>query len=284
MIARLTTFARMVKLEHSVFALPFAYIGLFLASEGKPGWSVFLLLTLAMVAVRTFAMGANRLLDLDIDRQNPRTQTRPLVTGEISFGHTLAFTFASAAIFVLACSGLNQLCLILSPLALIWAGLYSLSKRFTWLSHFWLGSVLGLAPIGGWLAYDPVFTLPAVLFFLGVTFWVAGFDILYACQDTSFDAQAGLHSIPSRFGLVEAMHLSSFCHVNAGLFFGLAGWSAGLGAVYGLCWLLMAGILFWEHLMVGPDNLERLDTAFFTLNGVVSVLLFGGVVWEMLLH
>jgi 4-hydroxybenzoate polyprenyltransferase len=195
-------------------------------------------------------------------------------------GWTLCAT--AAAVFVLACAGLNPLCLTLSPVALLWAGLYSWSKRFTWLTHFWLGSVLGLAPIGGWLAYDPVFTLPAVLFALGVTFWVAGFDILYACQDMEFDRQSGLNSIPACFGITAALGFSSLAHLMAALFFLLAGWSAGLGAVYFVFWAVISGVLIWEHTLVSADDLSRVDMAFFTLNGVIAVILCLGVVVDVL--
>jgi 4-hydroxybenzoate polyprenyltransferase len=278
MLLNAAAFARMVKLEHSVFALPFAFIGLFLAARGWPGWGLVLLLTLAMVSVRTFAMGMNRLLDLDIDRNNPRTSRRPLVTGEITRTQTVLFCALAAGLFVLACAGMNRVCLWLSPAALLWAGLYSTSKRFTWLCHFWLGSVLGLAPLGGWLAFEPRLVLPAVLFFLGVSFWVAGFDILYSCQDTEFDHQWGLHSAPARFGLPSAMQMAAFSHVNASLFFGLAGWAAGLGWIYTAAWAVVSLSLGIEHSLVSPTDLSRLNTAFFTLNGLVSLILFAGVI------
>ena len=277
MFLNAATFARMVKLEHSVFALPFAFIGLFLAAGGWPGWWLAVLLTVAMVSVRTFAMAMNRLLDLDIDLNNPRTSRRPLVTGEITRTQTIFFCVLAAVLFVLACAGMNWVCLWLSPAALLWAGLYSTSKRFTWLSHFWLGSVLGLAPLGGWLAFEPRLVLPAALFFLGVTFWVAGFDILYSCQDTDFDEQWGLHSAPARFGLPSAMQLAAFSHVNASLFFGLAGWSAELGWIYAAAWAIVSLSLAIEHTLVSPSDLSRLNTAFFTLNGIVSLILFAGV-------
>lgn len=268
---------RMVKIEHSVFALPFAYIGMFLAADGWPGLRVFLFLTLGMVAIRSFAMGFNRLADLKIDAQNPRTQGRPLVTGEISVRETVIFLIATAAIFVAACAGLNSLCLTLSPVALFVAGGYSYMKRFSMLCHYWLGSVLGLSPLAGWLAYDPTFTLPAVLFFFGVTFWVAGFDILYSCQDVEFDREHGLHSIPARLGIPTALTLSSFSHIITAIFFGLAGWAAGIGVWYYPVWAAVAGILVYEHRLISPEDMSRVNIAFFTLNGVISVVLFVGV-------
>ena len=268
---------RLVKIEHSVFALPFAYIGLFIAAGGRPGWRAFVLVTLAMVAVRSFAMTVNRLADLNHDRTNPRTRDRPLVTGEISVRQAGLFCAGSGLVFVAACAGLNTTCLVLSPAALALAAGYSFSKRFTWLCHFWLGAVLGLAPLGGWLAVDPALSLPPALFFLGVLFWVAGFDILYACQDEAFDKEHGLCSAPAALGVPTAMRLSSFCHVNAALFFLLAGWGASLSWGYYPVWAAVALALAWEHRLVSPDNLSRINAAFFTVNGVVAMALFPGV-------
>lgn len=274
-------FFRMVKIEHSVFALPFALAGLFLAAGGWPGWWTLVFLILAMVAVRSFAMAMNRILDRNIDARNPRTRDRPLVSGSMSLPQAWILTLITALIFVLSCAALNQTCLLLSPLALLWSGLYSLSKRFTWLCHFWLGSVLGLAPLGGWLAFEPVLTVPAVILFCGVLFWVAGFDILYACQDADFDRRQGLHSLPADFGIPSALHLAFFSHVNAALFFGLAGWSASLGWVYALVWLVVSGVLLVEHRLVSADDLSRITLAFFTMNGVIAVLLCAGVLGDL---
>ena len=273
---------RMVKIEHSIFALPFAYTGAFLAAGGWPGWRVFLLLTLAMVMVRSFAMAMNRILDLRFDRLNPRTQSRQLVTGELSVRFTSLFTLTAALIFVLACAGLNTLCLILAGPALLWSAAYSLTKRVTWLCHFFLGSVLGLAPVAGWIAYQPQFTLPAVLLFFGVLFWVAGFDIFYAAQDAEFDRTHGLHSVPAKFGLATAFALAGFSHAQAALFFLLAGLAASLGWVYLLTWAVVSAVLFWEHRLVSPNDLSRLNMSFFTLNGVVAALLFAGVLLDLM--
>lgn len=273
----LVLLARMVKIEHSIFALPFAYAGSFLAARGWPGWRVLLLVTVAMVAVRSFAMAFNRIADLRFDRENPRTQNRPLVTGEISLPAAWAFTLAGGALFVLACAGLNSLCLALSPVALSLCALYSLTKRFTWACHFVLGLTLGLAPVAGWIAYEPVFRLPAVALLLAVTFWVAGFDVLYATQDIQFDREHGLHSIPAHFDLAPALALSAFCHVNTSLFLAVAGWSAGLGWPYFAVWGLTTAVLAYEHSIVKPDDLTRVNTAFFTLNGFISPALLLGV-------
>ncbi|ABM29031.1 4-hydroxybenzoate octaprenyltransferase [Nitratidesulfovibrio vulgaris] len=269
---------RMIKIEHSIFALPFAFAGAFIASGGVPAWKPFVLLTIAMVAVRSFAMAFNRVVDLPFDRRNPRTQNRPLVTGEITRLQTWAFIVVMAVVFVLACAGLNRLCLMLSPLALGISALYSVMKRFTWLCHFVLGAVLGLAPLAGWLSVDPVFTLPAVLLFWGVLFWVAGFDILYSCQDTAFDIEVGLHSVPARFGIPTALVISTFCHVNTVVFFLLAGWAAGLSWAWYPVWAIVSLVLVLEHRLIRADDLSRVNMAFFTLNGVVSIVVFAGIV------
>lgn len=280
---KIVLLARMVKIEHSIFALPFAYLGMLWAAGGWPGWRVFTALTVAMVAVRSFAMAVNRLADLPIDAKNPRTQTRPLVTGEIGVVETRIFIAATSAIFVAACWLLNPLCLALSPLALVWSGFYSFTKRFSPLCHFFLGSVLGLAPLAGWLAVSPAVGMTPVLLGLGVTFWVGGFDILYACQDVEFDRSEGLHSLPARIGVGPALAVSTFSHVVTSVFFLLAGWSAGAGLVYSLFCLGVAAILLVEHRLISEHDMSRVNLAFFTLNGFVAVFLFAGAVLDTVL-
>lgn len=279
----LSVICRMVKIEHSIFALPFAYIGAFLAARGWPELFPMLVLTVAMVAVRSFAMAFNRFADLDIDRDNPRTQNRPLVTGELSKTFTIMFLIGTATIFVVACALMNPLCLALSPVALGMSAFYSYCKRFTRWCHFVLGAVLGLAPVAGWLCVDPTFTLPAVLYFSGVTMWVAGFDLLYACQDATFDANRGLHSIPARLGIPAALGVSTVSHLSAAAFFLTAGWAAGLGWIYFAVTGAVGLILLAEHLLVKPDDMSRVNVAFFTLNGVISVVLFAGVLLDLFL-
>ncbi len=268
---------RMIKIEHSVFALPFAYMGCFWAAKGWPGSRVFIALTVAMVAVRSLAMTVNRVADLKFDRSNPRTQGRPLVTGEIPLRAAWIFIGLCAVLFVLACAFLNMTCLLLSIPALVWASVYSLSKRITWLCHFFLGSVLGLAPIAGWIAYDPVWDPAYLCLFLGVLFWVAGFDILYSAQDCTFDQEQGLHSLPADFGVPRAFALSAFSHVNSALFLGLAGLLAGGGIWYFLAWGVITILLAGEHALISAEDLSRINTAFFTLNGLVSLALLAGV-------
>ncbi|MDO9083293.1 MAG: UbiA-like polyprenyltransferase [Humidesulfovibrio sp.] len=278
---------RMIKIEHSVFALPFAFTGAFLAAKPMPGgtmpdWTmpparVLLALAIAMIAVRSFAMAYNRLVDVDIDSKNPRTQSRPLVTGELSSAFTKRFILVCALIFTTACAALNMTCLLLSPLALVWSAFYSHTKRFTPLCHFALGSVLGLAPVAGWLAVSPSHLgYPAVLLFFAVSLWVAGFDILYACQDEAFDRSQGLFSLPAVQGVPRALFASSWTHAAAALLFPMAGWQAGLGIVYTAVTLLVGGILVWEHKLIRPGDLSRVNVAFFTLNGVIAVFVFLG--------
>ncbi|MHC1791526.1 4-hydroxybenzoate octaprenyltransferase [Solidesulfovibrio sp.] len=276
--------ARLVKIEHSVFALPFAYIGLFVAAGGWPGWRPFALLTVAMVAMRSYAMAVNRLADVRYDRINPRTAGRELVTGAVRVRAAWAFTAGCAVVFVAACAGLNGLCLALSPVVLVWGAFYSLTKRFTWLCHFVLGSVLGLAPVAGWLAVRPEFALPAILFGCGVTCWVAGFDILYACQDVDFDRSQGLHSIPARFGVGTALALAAFAHADAAALYLLAGYAAGLSWVYYLFWGVCSAVLLVEHRLISEHDLSRINMAFFTLNGIVAALLGVGTLLAIFLQ
>lgn len=273
---------RMIKIRHSIFALPFAYAGAFLAARGMPEPGALILLTIAMVGIRSFAMAINRVADLPYDRKNPRTARWPLVTGEITPWQTWRFAGVMAALFVFCCAALNSACLALAPLALIVSFLYSYTKRITWLCHFALGAVIGLAPIAGWLSGSPSFALPPLLLGLAVLFWIAGFDILYSCQDLGFDQGEGLHSLPVRFGLQGAMLISAFSHVNTVLFLFLAGIACGLSFGWYFALAISAGILWWEHRIVGPDDLERVRLAF-ALNGPISVLLFLGTLMGVFL-
>ncbi|OIQ50117.1 4-hydroxybenzoate octaprenyltransferase [Pseudodesulfovibrio hydrargyri] len=277
----LAAVCRMVKIEHSVFALPFAYMGAFLAAGGWPGLYNMIVLTVAMVAVRSFAMAFNRYADLDIDRENPRTQKRELVTGELSTRFTLVFIAAAALVFVAACALMNSLCLLFSPVALVMAASYSFCKRFTYWCHFVLGSVLGLAPVAGWICVTPSISLPSVLLFCGVTLWVAGFDLLYASQDADFDRGRGLWSIPARLGIPSALFISTLSHVAAAAFFLLAGWAAQLGGVYFTVAALLGVTLMAEHMLVKADDMSRVNVAFFTMNGVISVVLFLATVIDL---
>lgn len=273
---------RMIKIEHSVFALPFAFTGAFLAVGAGPGWHapswrVLLPLTIAMVAVRSFAMGYNRLADRDIDGLNPRTKNRPLITGELSVAFTKRFLFVCAVVFTAACAAMNTTCFLLSPVALVWSAFYSHTKRFSSMCHYVLGSVLGLAPVAGWLAVSPHHLgYPAVLLFCGVTMWVAGFDILYSCQDVECDKRQGLHSMPAEQGVPRALLLASLTHACAAVLFPMAAVAAGLGIVALFVSVVIGGVLVWEHKLISADDLSRINMAFFTLNGVISVGVFLG--------
>jgi len=274
---------RMIKIEHSIFALPFAYIGAFLAADGWPGFYNMIVLTIAMVAVRSFAMAFNRYADVEIDAANPRTQDRPLVTGELTTTFTLMFIIGTGVVFVAMCALMNPLCLMLSPLALGMSAFYSYCKRFTYWCHFVLGMVLGLAPVAGWLCVSPTFTLPAALFFCGVTLWVAGFDLLYACQDAEFDKGRDLWSIPARLGVPAALGISTLSHAITAAIFLMAGWAAGLGWIYFTVASCVGLTLMAEHLLVKPDDMSRVNVAFFTMNGVISVVLFASVLLDLFL-
>ncbi len=274
-------FCKMIKIEHSVFALPFAFIGCFLANKSWPGWEKFLLITIAMVGIRSFAMAMNRIIDLRFDKINPRTSTRPLVTGELNLFHAYIFSLVFAILFVLSCYFLNKLCFYLSFFALVWAGMYSYSKRFTPLCHFWLGSVLAMAPLGGWLGIDPKFSPVAVCFAFGVLFWVAGFDILYSIQDIEFDQKQGLFSIPSRLGIPASLWISNLCHMVCAIFFFLGGWLGDLQYWYYVAWAVVTLILVIEHLIVSEHRLDKINMAFFTLNAFVSCMLFLGVIGDI---
>ena len=220
---------RMIKIEHSVFALPYAWAGAFLAARGLPSARSLIFLTIGMIAARSFAMAFNRLADLPFDRDNPRTQQRPLVTGVISQKQTWAFCALMAIIFIASCAALNKVCLWLAVPALLFAAIYSLLKRFTALCHFWLGATLGLAPLAGWLSVNPAsLGLAAILLFWSVTFWVAAFDIYYAFQDMDFDMAFDLHSIPATCGAETALALAAFSHAMTSIFLLLAGFAAGL--------------------------------------------------------
>ncbi len=266
---------RMIKIEHSIFALPFTYAGAFLAAGGWPGGSRLLLLTLAMVGIRSFAMGINRLADLPFDRKNPRTAGRALVTGEVTSWQTWRFCGVMAALFVVCCAALNSVCLAFSPLVLALAALYSYTKRITWLCHFLLGTVIGFAPVAGWLSVSPFFSLAPLLLGMGVLFWIAGFDIHYSCQDVLFDAQEGLHSLPVRFGVEGAMLVSAFCHVNTVIFLFFAGLACRLSFGWYFALMIAAGILWWGHTQITASRLDQIRLVF-TLNGPVSVVLFLG--------
>lgn len=284
MIRSLKTTLEMIKIEHTLFALPFAFLGAVLAARGLPTLQQVLWITVAMVGARSAAMAFNRLADREIDAANPRTQTRALPMGLLSARFVSLFTVASAAIFFLAAFKLNRLTLLLSPIALASVLAYSYTKRFTAASHLVLGWCLAIAPTGAWIAVRGAIDSPVpLLLSLAVMLWTAGFDIIYACQDYEFDVHAGLHSIPQRLGIAQALWIARALHV--------AMFSA-LVAVYvmtGLHWLGLIGVaataalLIYQHSLVRADDLSRLNLAFFTTNAYVSVILFVTVAADIFL-
>jgi 4-hydroxybenzoate polyprenyltransferase len=269
----------MIKIEHTVFALPFALLGAMLAAGGWPPWRTVFWVVVAMVGARSFAMAFNRLADRRIDAENPRTASRAIPAGLVSPAAVAVFTAVSAAVLVLAAWQLNPLALALSPLALAILAVYSYTKRFTWASHLVLGLSLGGAPLGAWIAVrGDVAPAPFVLAAV-VLLWVGGFDVLYALQDLDFDRRAGLHSIPVRFGVRGALWLSGALHAGvlallAWLPRVYAGWGPPLGAGYWVGWVGCLGLLAYQHWVVRPGDLSRLNAAFFQANGILSIWLF----------
>jgi 4-hydroxybenzoate polyprenyltransferase len=283
----LRDFLELIKFEHTIFALPFAYLGMLLAAGGLPSLEQFVWITVAMASARTVAMGFNRIADRWIDARNPRTASRPLVTGAISSRTAWAGTLAAVLVLVLAAWQLGPLPLRLVPGALLFLFGYSYTKRFTWLSHFILGFTDGLAPMGAWAAIrGSLFTpadLPAWILLGVVTLWIGGFDIIYACQDVQHDRQEGLQSIPARFGIPAALAISAVCHVLTVLLLAGLGLLLGLGWPYWLGLVVAAGLLAWEHVLVHPEDLSRINLAFFNINGYISITLFLAVLGALYL-
>ena len=271
---KLKIFFDLIQFKHSVFALPFAYLGMLLASKAWPSWKVFFWITLAMVSARTAGMTLNRIVDLKIDAKNPRTQNRPILTGDFSLTEAWIAAAAALILFFLSAFLLNPLCFRLSFVALFLLSTYHYVKRFSFLCHFALGFVLASAPMGGWLAVTGIFSWLPVPLSLAVLFWVAGFDIIYSLQDLEFDRTHGLHSIPVRFGESKALQISRVCHLLTLLFLGLFGICAGLGIVYWAGIAISGVLLFVEQKLVWEAEPSKINTAFFTINGWIGILLF----------
>ncbi|HTQ80724.1 MAG TPA: UbiA-like polyprenyltransferase, partial [Thermoanaerobaculia bacterium] len=274
----------MIKIEHTIFALPFAFLGMVLAAHGWPAWRTVFWITVAMVGARSAAMGWNRLIDRRIDAANPRTASRALPAGLVSPGAVAGFVAASALLLVLAAWRLNPLALALSPVALFVLFLYSYTKRFTWSSHLILGLSLSGAPLGAWIAVRGDVTATPVVLALVVLLWVAGFDVLYALQDLEFDRRTGLHSIPARFGVVGALWLSAALHTAMlALLATLPRLYPGLGAGFWVGWAGCLALLLYQHWVVRPGDLRRLNAAFFQANGLLSIWLFAATALDILL-
>jgi 4-hydroxybenzoate polyprenyltransferase len=274
LIGKTRIFLEMIKFEHSIFALPFAYLGLFLAAGGWPRADTLLWITLAMVSFRTMAMAANRLIDREVDRLNPRTTGRALPQGLLSGRFVWISAGAAWAVFEWSAWALHPLCFRLSPVPVAMAWLYPWLKRFTWFSHLVLGMILGIAPYGAWIAVRGSFSWVPGLFFMGITAWVAGFDIIYALQDVDYDRRAGLHSFPARFGQKASLRAAYTLHVLALGCWLAAGFMAGLGAVYFAGLGLAAAFLAREQWLVRNGGLAKLNEAFFIMNAVTSVAVF----------
>lgn len=277
LLATLRLHGSLIKVAHSVFALPFALLSLLVATGGRPQPRLLLLVTAAVVAARTAAMAYNRFADRDLDAQNPRTAQREIPRGAIRPRAALGLAIVAGAAFVACCVALGPVPTWFALPVLAWLLLYSHTKRFTAFCHLWLGIALGLAPVAAWVAATGALdanTWTAVVLGLGVAVWVAGFDVLYACQDEAFDRERGLHSVPARLGARGAMLLARALHGTAFVLFASFGWLAGLHGAFAVGLLLAAGLLVWQHRLLAPGDLRRIDMAFFTANGSISVLLF----------
>jgi 4-hydroxybenzoate polyprenyltransferase len=264
----------MIKWEHSIFALPFALCGAMLAAHGVPTVHQLVWIVVAMVAARSAAMSFNRLADASIDAANPRTRTRALPAGVLTHGFVTTFVLLSAAIFLLAAWELNRLAFLLAPVALAVLLLYSYTKRFTRWSHLVLGFALGIAPAAAWIAVRGSLDPRILLLTAAVTFWVAGFDVLYACQDLDFDRSAGLHSIPRYCGVGKSLWIARLFHLLMLLLLAALVWSFGLGKIAAAGVLAVLLLIGYEHSLVSKDDLSKLNAAFFTMNGVIAVVFF----------
>ncbi|MEW6140150.1 MAG: UbiA-like polyprenyltransferase [Thermodesulfobacteriota bacterium] len=267
----------LVKVEHTLFGLPLALTGTILAARGLPNARILALVTIAFAGARAAAMGFNRLADRHLDAANPRTAAREIPSGLVKATQAWGLVTVSAAVFFSAAWALNELCFHFSPLVLAALLGYSYTKRFTTWCHILLGMCLGLAPVAGWLAVTPEWAWIPVVLALGVAFWVAGFDIVYACQDVDFDRTSGLYSLPTKLGTRAALRLAAALHVAALGFFLLTGVLASLRWPFYILSLITAGLLFWEHRIVRPGDLSRLDLAFFKVNSMVSLSLIAAV-------
>jgi len=274
---KLTSLLEMIKFSHTVFAFPFALMGVVLASLANgtaPTFGQIFWVCIAMIGARTGAMGLNRIIDARIDADNPRTAERHLPAGRVSSGEAWLMVLGAFSLLLIAAWMLNPLCLKLSPIAIFFLVLYSYCKRFTSMAHIVLGICLAAAPVGAWIALRGDVGWPVMVLGLAVLFWVAGFDIFYALQDYEFDRDKGLFSIPSRFGVERSFQITRVFHIIMILLLLLLAFSQGLGLIYLLGVLVVAGLLAYEHTLVRPDDLSRLDAAFFNMNGYISVTIF----------
>ena len=263
-----------IRFEHSVFALPFAYLGMMMAADGLPSWDKIFWITIAMVSARTLAMGANRYIDRDIDAANPRTALRALPAGLMKPSDMVIMCVISLIVFIFSAFMLNTLAFYLSPVAAFIIVFYSYSKRFTWLSHFWLGISDGIAPVGGWIAVSNTITIDAVVLCLAVSSWIAGFDLIYQCMDRDFDIQNNLKSIPANWSNRVSLSLAKLMHfVTVGSLL-ILGWTLDLSLVYFTGVAIASLLLIYEHSLVKADDLSKVTLAFFNVNGYIAVTIF----------
>jgi 4-hydroxybenzoate polyprenyltransferase len=261
-----------IRFEHTLFALPFAYLGMILAERGFPTLSQFLWITVAMVGARSMAMSVNRLADYRIDQRNPRTAHWPLPSGEISFQAVILFAVFSFVVFLIAVYQLAPLCRLLWPVIILPMIIYPFTKRFTYLSHFLLGLCLGLAPLGAYVAItDRIPELPIIVLGLAVLFWTAGFDIIYSCQDYDFDTREGLRSIPIVLGIEKGLQMTKILHLTTVFLLFLVGLLMRLNLFYFLGIILTSLFLWYENRIVKPSDLSKVNLSFFTMNGLVSI-------------
>lgn len=275
-------FLRLVAIEHSVFALPFAYLAALTAMFPRVRWADLVLITVAMVAARTFAMAVNRLVDRELDARNPRTARRELVTGVVAVRTAVAGTAIALTGFLAVAAVLSPLCLALAPVALGLLAFYPYAKRFTWLCHALLGLAQAVAPVGAWLAVTGRWSWSAAVLGLAVGLWIGGFDLIYAVQDVAADRASGVHSVPARFGVAAALRASAVAHVGTLALFAAFGALGGFGPWWYAGLVVTAMAFGYEHAIVRPEDLSRVNRAFFTANGFVGITLLGFAVADLL--
>jgi 4-hydroxybenzoate polyprenyltransferase len=282
-MTHLRLFLETVRFEHTIFALPFAYLGMILAANwprspgnvmALPTLAQVFWITIAMAAARTIGFAVNRYADRVYDARNPRTAGRPIPSGRLSARATLGYAGIALVVLVVAAWQLNTLTLVLLPGALVFLAGYSYTKRFTWLSHWVLGATDGLAPAGAWVAVRAHIDPPAWLLWLAVALWIAGFDLIYACQDTAFDRTAGLHAVPARFGNASALRLARVNHALTLVLFAAMGLMMMLSWVYWVALIVVGALLIYEHMLVSPEDLTRVNIAFFNVNGYIALVMF----------
>jgi 4-hydroxybenzoate polyprenyltransferase len=285
MIRKISIFLEMIKVEHTLFALPFAFVGAILGAvtvdSRLPDWSEIGWIIVAMVGARSAAMGLNRLIDEAIDARNPRTEKRALPAGLLRAGEVALFIGISFVLLFAASSRLDPLAMKLMPIAIFMLVFYSYTKRFTWLCHVVLGLTIALAPLGGWVAVTGEVDWTAILLYLSVAFWTAGFDVIYACQDFEFDRNEGLHSIPERFGIEGALWIARGFHALTAIGLIILFWMTDLSWGYLIGTIIALAILCYQHMLVKPNDLSRVQTAFFTMNGTLSIVVFAFTLFDL---